>query len=361
MKAWSIQSDRASLAVTETGAHLSDVRFALGDGRTIEPMHTSPWEHEALPPDVPPILRVLRGDFFCAPFAESDVIPTETRAHGLTANGTWQVTGQTQRTLDLLLDGDVMGATITGHYEVKSGQAAVYQRHTITGGNGRIPMAHHAMLKADPPLQLAFGPHVWAGTPSTAPELPPNGRSILAYPQDITDLTRALLADGGTADITTYPFADGHEDVWMIATDATASFGWSAATSPDGWVWFALKDPRILPGTVLWLSNGGRTYPPWSARHRHVIGIEEVRSYFANGHAASIADNRLSRRGTPTAFDLAPGGRIVINYVFGVAPVPAGFGPVTDIRPDPGGVAITDSQGTRLHASVDRSFLTTTD
>ena len=359
MKAWPIQSDRVSLAVTETGAHLSDVRFTLDDGRSVAPMHTSPWEHESLPTDLPPILSVLRGDFFCAPFADSNVIPTETRAHGLPANGNWDVVEQTPRSLDLRLEGDVMGATIVGHYEVKPRQAVVYQRHIVTGGSGRIPMAHHAMLKAEPPLQLAFGPHVWAGTPPNAPESPPNGRSILAYPQEIADLTQARLAGGGTANLTTYPFAESHEDLWMVATDGTASFGWTAATSPDGWVWFALKDPRVLPATVLWLSNGGRTYAPWSSRHRHVIGIEEVRSYFASGHAASIADNPLSRRGIPTAFDLDPGGRIVINYLFGVTAAPADFGAVADIRPDGDGITIRNSRGDRLYAPVDLSFLST--
>ena len=107
MKAWPIRSDRVSLAVTETGAHLSDVRFTLDDGRSAAPMHTSPWEHESLPADLPPILRVLRGDFFCAPFADSNVIPTETRAHGLPANGNWDVVEQTPRSLDLRLEGDV--------------------------------------------------------------------------------------------------------------------------------------------------------------------------------------------------------------------------------------------------------------
>ena len=120
-----------------------------------------------------------------------------------------------------------------------------------------------------------------------------------------------------------------------------------------------LKDPRVLPGTVLWLSNGGRSYAPWSSRHRHVIGVEEVRSYFASGHAASIADNPLTRRGIPTAFDLQPIGRVVINYLFGAASAPPDFGPVTDIRPDGDGIAITNARGTRLHAPVDLTFLST--
>lgn len=113
----------------------------------------------------------------------------------------------------------------------------------------------------------------------------------------------------------------------------------------------------MLPSTTLWLSNGGRTYAPWNSRHRHVIGIEEVRSYFADGHAASIADNPLSRRGIPTAFDLAPQGRIVINYLFGVAPAPAGFGAVADIAPAGDGIDLTDTVGRRIHAPVDLSFL----
>lgn len=357
MKTWTVASDRVAFGVTETGAHLDDVTFSLAGGRTVRPMHTSPWENEPLPADLDPILKVLRGDFFCAPFGASDVIPTEHRAHGLPANGTWRLATRTETVLDLALEGEVMGASITGRYEVKPGHAVVYQRHTVTGGSGRIPMAHHAMLRANPPLELAFGPYVWAGTPEAAPETPPNGRSILAYPQEITDLHSARLADGGTADLTRYPFADGHEDLWMVATDGTASFGWSAATSPDGWVWFALKDPRVLPGTTLWLSNGGRTYAPWSSRHRHVIGIEDVRSYFAAGHAASIADNPLSRRGIPTAFELTPNGRIVINYLFGVAPVRSGFGAVVDILPDGDGIRITNGSGTTVHAPVDLSHL----
>ena len=360
MKSWPIQSDCVSLAVTETGAHLDNVAFALVDGRTVRPMHTSPWEHEALPVDLDPVLRVLRGDFFCAPFAASDVIADMPYAHGRPANGTWHVAGQTAATLDLALDGDVMGATVTGHYEAKSGHAVVYQRHIVSGGNGSIPMGHHAMLMTESSLQLSFGPHVWAGTPPAQPETPPNGRSILAYPQEIADPTRARLADGGTANLTIYPFAERHEDLWMVATDGTASLGWTAATSADGWIWFALKDPRVLPSTTLWLSNGGRTYAPWNSRHRHVIGIEDVRSYFANGHAASIADNPLSRRGIPTAFTRTPGGRSVFIFLFGVVSAPRGFGAASDIRPAGDGIAITNSDGTSIHTPVDLSFLSFT-
>ena len=91
MRMFRLGSDRVSLAVTETGGQLSDVVFALGDERRVSPMHVSPWEHETFAEDIPPMLRMLRGDFFCAPFGSSDVLPHETRVHGLTANGTWRL------------------------------------------------------------------------------------------------------------------------------------------------------------------------------------------------------------------------------------------------------------------------------
>ncbi|MSU46464.1 MAG: hypothetical protein EXS42_04925 [Lacunisphaera sp.] len=53
-------------------------------------------------------------------------------------------------------------------------------------------------------------------------------------------------------------------------------------------VWFALKDPRVLASTVLWYSSGGR--------HRGVLGLEDVASYFHIGLAGSAAPNPASRR-----------------------------------------------------------------
>ena len=48
------------------------------DGRTLEPLHTAPWvDDPAITADesIPPNLRYLSGDFFCAPFGASDVEP----------------------------------------------------------------------------------------------------------------------------------------------------------------------------------------------------------------------------------------------------------------------------------------------
>lgn len=359
MKVFPLSSDRVSLGVTETGGHLSDVAFDIGHDRRVTPMHTAPWQPDDLGPDTDPILQVLRGDFFCAPFAANDVDPAETRIHGATANGTWRLTGSGDGWIEAVLDAEVMGARVTKRVELRPGERVVYQRHTLDGGEGRLPLGQHAMLHADPPLRLAFSPWVWAGTPPQPIETPPGGRSALATAQEIADLTRVELADGGTADVTRFPFDTGHDDILSLASGPDPAFAWTAATCTEaGWVWFGLKNPRILPETLIWMSHGGRRYAPWNGRHTHCIGLEEVCSYFHLGHAASIADNPLSRRGIPTATTLKPNGSVVIPYAFGLAATPPGFGAVARIDEEDGGVLIADADGREVFAACDVSFVT---
>jgi hypothetical protein len=358
VRSFSILSDRVSLAVTETGGHLSDVTFTLDDGRHVRPMHTAPWADEELPADTPPILRLLRGDFFCAPFGASDLIAGETRVHGLPANGTWQLSQTTGNALDAVLDGTVLGATVTKHVEVRPGQSIVYQRHTLAGGSGAIPIGYHAMLRADTPLQLAFAPWTMALTPPEPVEVPPLGRPLLAPNQTIRDLRRAKRADGGTADLAIYPTADGYESLWMVVAEPMQPFAWTAATAADqGWVWFSLKNQRVLPETLLWLSNGGRDYPPWNGRHRRVIGLEEICGYFHLGHAASIGENPIAANGIATAAMLDPTTPLSVSYLFGLAAVPPGFGAVASVVEAAEGVTLIDSGGREVFAACYLSFL----
>ena len=358
MKTYAIGSDQVSLAVTEIGGHLSDVTFTLDGGRRVSPMHTAPWIDEDLPDDLPPVLTVLRGDFFCAPFGASDVIPGDTRAHGATANGFWREQNRTATMVEAVLDETVMGATVTKHVELRPGQAVVYQRHTFAGGSGRLPFGHHAMLKAGKPLQLGFAPWIWAGTPPEPIEIPPAGRSVLAYPQTIANPAEARTADGDVIDLTAYPGPDGFEDVWMLVAEPTRPFSWTAATcAEEGWVWFGLKNPRVLPATCVWMSNGGRDYGPWSGRHRRVVGLEEVCSYLHLGHAASIADNLFTAKGIPTAATLDRATPLVVSYAFGLAPAPPTFGAVAEVRARRDGIVLVDTAGSSIFTPVDLAFL----
>jgi hypothetical protein len=358
MKMFPIAADRAALAVTETGGHLSDVVFTVEGGRKVTPMHTAQWAGETLAPETWEVLKVLRGDFFCAPFGSSDLIAGETRVHGLPANGIWRLTASTPSSIDAVLDGTVLGATVAKHVEVRPGESVVYQRHVLEGGEGRIPVGHHAMLRAAHPLLLSFSPWTMALTPPDPVETPPQGRMLLANAQTIADPSRARRADGGTVDLTVYPTPDGFESIWMLVADRTPSFAWVAASSPEeSWVWFALKNPRVLPETLFWLSNGGRDYPPWNGRHRRAIGIEDICGYFHVGHAASIADNPVAAAGSPTAVTLTARGSVTVSYLFGLAATPAGFGRVREIVSSPGGVRITDAGGRQIFAACDLSWI----
>jgi hypothetical protein len=362
MKTFPVRSDRTTFAVTATGGHLDDVRFTLEGCGTVRPMHTAPWFDEEMPADAPPMLRVLRGDFFCAPFGANDVMPGDGPQHGLPASGDWRPVESGDGFIEAELATPIMGARLTKRVETRPGETAVYQRHVFTGGEGRLPVGHHAMLRAEGTLKLGFAPRLFAGTPPEPVEMAPAGRSILAYPQAIADLGDAARANGGRIDLTTYPVDDGHEDLWMLASDPEPGFAWTAATSAEGgWVWFGLKNPRILPETVIWQSNGGRSYPPFSSRHRRVIGLEEVCSYFHLGHAASTRDNPLADRGIPTAITLAPSTTVAIPYVFGVAATPAGFGAVARVDEEDGGILLVDGNGREAFAAVDMSFVTNPD
>jgi hypothetical protein len=358
MTCFPLRSDLVSLSITETGGQLSDVTFTLEGGRRVSPMHVAPWANEQLPADTPPIIRVLRGDFFCAPFGASDMISDMPFVHGLPASGTWRVTDEGAGTIGMVLDGTVMGATVTKHVELRPGETTIYQRHTMTGGSGRIPIGHHAMLRAEQELQLAFSPWTLALTTPEPDEVPPHGRPLLQNNQTISDLHRAKHMDGGTVDLTRFPCPEGFEAIWMLVADRTPSFAWTAATCAEGgWVWFGLKNPRVLPQTLLWFSNGGRDYAPWNGRHRNAIGLEEICGYFHLGHAVSIADNPVAASGSPTAITLTPEAPTVVSYMFGLAAVPPNFGAVRDIVGAAGGVTLVDINGLTVFAACDPSFI----
>ena len=84
----------------------------------------------------------------------------------------------------------------------------------------------------------------------------------------------------------------------MVTADPKLPFAWNAVTFPrERYVYFALRDPRMLRHTILWISNGGRHYAPWNGRHVNVMGLEEITGNFHMGLAESAQRNPLNERG----------------------------------------------------------------
>jgi hypothetical protein len=359
MKGWTIENDKVRVGVTEEGGHLDPVTFHTDKG-DVSPMHVAPWANETLEPSTPPILRILRGDFFCAPFSVNDVSPDEDRVHGATANDTWREVSKSESQVELELAKSVMGAKVRKRLSIQPGQPIVYQQHTLEGGSGELPLGHHAMLRASEPLLLSFSPWLWGGTPPTPIETPETqGRSKLEYPQTFTDLAQVRSADGNSVDVSVFPALERSEEIMMLVADDKQPFAWSAATAANaGWVWFALKNPRTLRSTLLWMSNGGRDYAPWLGRHTKCLGIEEVTSYFHLGHKASSETNEAVKRGYATVLELKPDSILSVHYLFGLTPVPNNFGQVARIEVTTDGIIIKNKQEAEARVSCDLSFVT---
>jgi hypothetical protein len=170
-------------------------------------------------------------------------------------------------------------------------------------------------------------------------------------------LKRVPTIMGGFADLTRYPARRGFEDIVLLAADPKLAFAWTAVTFPkQRYAWFALKDPKKLPSTLFWISNGGRHYPPWNGRHVNVMGLEEVCSYFHYGLAESVKPNPLSKRGIRTHVNL-DGAAATVNYIMGTVAIPRGFDRVADIAAQGDQLILTAASGARVRSPVDVTFL----
>jgi len=366
---WRVASSQVEAFVTEMGGQLGPATFDR-KGRKLKPYSVAPWAEERLDLSQPPIIKALRGDFFCMPFG-GNATPfgrEKHPVHGETANARWQFrsleTKAGRTCLHLALATKVRPGRVDKRIWLEDGQNTVYSQHVISGMGGPMNLGHHAMLKfPDVPGSglVSTSRFVYGQVFPLAFELPENrGYSWLRRGAEFASLTKVPTITGETADLTRYPARRGFEDLVILVSDAEAPFAWTAVTFPqERYVWFALKDPRVLRETVFWISNGGRHYPPWNSRHVNVMGLEEVTSYFAIGLAEAVRKNPLSQRGYPTCLTLNPKKPLVVPYIMGIAGIPAGFDRVASIRAVPGKCAIllTSANGRQVQAAVDVDFL----
>jgi hypothetical protein len=366
---WRLASSSVEAFVTELGGHLGPITFDRKN-RKLQPYSVAPWAEEQTDPSLPAIIKALRGDFFCLPFGgnASSFGAERHPVHGETANARWQFRSLESREgrscLHLTLKTKVRPGQVDKRIWVVDGQNTVYSQHVVTGMSGPMNLGHHAMLKfPDSPGSgfVSTSRFVYGQVFPQAFELPENrGYSWLKPGAEFKSLEKVPTQSGQTADLTRYPARRGFEDLVMLVSDAEAPFAWTAVSFPrERYVWFALKDPRVLRETVFWLSNGGRHYPPWNSRHINVMGLEEVTSYFHLGLAESARKNPISRKGFPTRLVLNPSKPLVVPYIMGMAGIPAGFDRVVSIRAGRGKrtILLKSASGKQAQAAVDVSFL----
>lgn len=364
---WELTSDRVRLALTRQGGHMGPVIFKLGR-REISPYSIAPWAEEKVPAELPPMLKALRGDFFCAPFGgnASAYRSEQHPPHGETANALWQwekaIEDGRVTELQVSLKTQTRPGRVDKFLRLRRGETVVYSRHVLSGMSGPMCFGSHPMLR--------FPEGEGTGRISTSPlhrgwvlpeafENPAEGGYQSLRPGAAFDrLDRVPTLDGKMADLTSYPARRGFEDLVLLVHEVAPDFAWSAVVFPaEGFVWFSLKDPRVLRSTILWHSDGGRHYAPWNGRHTGVLGVEDVTAYFHLGLAESARPNLLSRSGVPTKVILKPDRPLVVNTIQGIAAIPPGFQRVHSLRPTERGIRLADKGGRAVEVPLDFSFL----
>lgn len=364
-----ISTREMELHVTRQGGHMAPVRFFRDSARPFAPYRIAPWWNESLSPDMPGVLRVLRGDFFCMPFGgNSRPWKGETHPpHGETAERRWELLSRrkakTGAALAMRMKTRVRVGEVKKRLLLVAGETAIYSSHIISGMKGPMCLGHHPTLGfADRPgsARVAVSPFRF-GQVYPAPFEDParQGYSILRPGAEFSELSRVERLDGRIADLSRYPDRRGYEDLVLLAAEPDLFPAWNAVTySDEGVVWFSLRDPRVLASTILWHDNGGRYYAPWNGRSLNTLGIEDVTAYFHEGLAASAAPNALTRRGIATTLRLRPHCPTVVRHIQGAVRVPRGFGQVREIHPlDEQTLQIRDERGRGVRATVRWTFL----
>ena len=260
----------------------------------------------------------------------------------------------------MTLDLKVRPGKVEKKIELRPEHRCVYSTHTISGVSGPMCFGHHPMLRFDEDGIISTSPFVLGEVyPGQFEKPEEGGYSSLKPGARFSSLSKVPMANGGTADLTCYPARDGFEDLVMVVNDPNRpGFAWTAVTFPErGYVWFILKDPKILASTVFWLSNGGRHYRPWNSRHRRIMGIEDVTAFFHDGLQASINPNEITEAGYKTHHNLDPANPTIIHTIMGVTQTPKGFDHVATIEPTNQGILLTSTSGQTTTAEADLSSL----
>lgn len=356
------------VCLTRATGMMGPVRFFADSAAPVQPYLIAPWWNEGVEPGTPAMIGALRGDFFCAPFGGNNE-PFNGRtypAHGESPNSPWTLERVEQTAagaaLHLVQQQTVQPGTIRKALAVREGENVIYSRNLLEGMQGPMCLGHHPnMYLPDSAGQaiLSFAPRRHAHTyihPTERPE--ERGYSFLRPDSPIEDLRACPTITGATTDLTRYPARRGFEDIVMLCAQPDLPFGWTAFAVPSlGYVWFSLKDPRVLPSTLLWMSNGGRHMPPWSSRNINCIGLEEIVGFFHEGLAASARPNFINQMGIPTVADLDPANPLSVNFIQGVARIPHDFTGVESVESVAGGVELRDGDGHTVAVPVELGFL----
>jgi hypothetical protein len=366
-----ISTKQVEVAVTRLGGMMAPVTFFLDSAKQVQPYHIAPWTRENWPHPSShdlPLLGVLRGDWFCMPFGgNSGAFNGEKHPpHGEVANANWRHIATAKNgavtTIKLDFEPKVRKGRVTKELSLIEGENVVYSRHVIDGFAGPVPLGHHATLampETEGAARIATSAMRFGMTNAGVFSDPAKGEyQSFAIGARFSDLAKVplLFKDPSEADVTRLPARKGYADLLQLVNEP-GEIAWTTVTRADeGWVWFSFKDPAVLTSTVMWIENRGRHGPPWDGRN-NCLGLEDVTAFFADGLPASAADNVLTKEGAKTAVVLTADKPTAVNYIQGVAKIPAGFDVVKTVEFKPGEATFVSASGQRATVPVRHEFL----
>ena len=362
-ESWVVDNGTVELSVTVLGGHMAPVTFYADTKKPVQPYHIAPWAEKSEKID-DPVLVPLRGDFFCMPFGggstyRKDEYPT----HGEPASGKWKNAdvredgGET--TFFAQMDTKIKEGTVTKEITLKEGQNALYIQHTLEGYSGQASLGHHATLRmpearegllvSTSPTRFGFtGPRPEASLTDT------DGVEYYALPPakkfSKIDKVPTLWKDNPYTDCSAFPTRLGFEDILGVVSKQGGNPSWTAAAVPsEGYLWFSLKDPKVLPMTLFWMSMRGRHMPPWNGRNV-CLGLEEICGFFAAGMADSAKKNFLNDLDVPTTVKFSASKPTEVRTIQGVVKIPKSFDRVKKVSFSAGLVTFRSDSGKEVKA-----------
>jgi len=338
-KIWHLEWNFGSLDLHSAGGMLGGV--ALKDGaRTLRPFYEAPWIGEAALPDEPTLLDQLRSEFPCIPFgspsypvervidswkqsvtppaaADPTLDASDSLLHGYVCVGSWKLIRQTDSSIEIAVDYPAGSAISRVSRVVSADGDAPALDFSVTieaRKKARRPMGVH------PNLALPSVPGKFRIEPGefqfgvVHPAGPEPGVSRAKPGALFENLANVSMRENGSARFDRLPFEYATEEiVELCGIDGSVKLYDDEAKAAYRLTW----DASILPSLLLWISNRGRSYPPWNSRNV-CVGVEPLVGAFDLGYHAAMARNPINEKGVDTARTLIPGEPTRIDYRFEV-------------------------------------------
>lgn len=313
---WTLKWPHGVATVQALGGMLAPVRFELGAGRSVSPLHVAPWGDD---PEWPGLLRALRGEWPCLPFGTTDAQPglpegfaskvaDDEWRHGYSSNHMWRCVEQTAHAIKLRIDYppesaiDYLERLVEAHPHEASLTVTltVHVRRDVT-----LPFALHPTFAVPPEgVEVLACPY----------------RAVHTYPVAIEPEFSQILRNRRFDSLTKLDTCEGSFDVSRLPLpQQTEELVQLEACQPPFVLRYPVDRAEVkldwntddFPDAVLWISNGGRNYAPWASRN-FALGVEPVSGFFDLGRVVTpSADHPLASR---TGFAFTAGTPRIIRY-----------------------------------------------